>query len=93
MTTSCPPIIAFVAVGVKPPRWCARYASGSGFLPMVFDGPSMEAVTARAAAFWAAETAKQEALGIARAARVTKMQAARRRAPVDDDAEPKAISV
>lgn len=75
--TPCPVITAFVAVGVKPPRWCARYASGSGFLPMVFDGPSMEAVTARATTFWDEECRKQEALGIARAKNIVRARAQR----------------
>lgn len=74
--TPCPPIVAFVAVGVKPPRWCARYAVGGAFLPMVFDGPSLEAVTVGASTFWEKETARIAALGF-RAKKIAKARAAR----------------
>lgn len=77
--TPCPPVICFVAVGVKPPRWCARYANGAGFLPMVFDGPSMEAVTARAATFWESECRKQESLGLTRAKNLARARERRTR--------------
>lgn len=55
----CPRIVTFVAAGY-PDTWCARFWVGA-FLPMIFDGPTEDAVTDAAREWWRAETAKEDA--------------------------------